>query len=141
MASAILDDPPDIATFIAHTITGGTSGLKAPLDSRIVRMNPLVSPWPMAETHEYRLPAGWSPKEFNDLSTTGMDAVQQDQIELIDKYCATWIANDAPNQAIRANSSKFDPWDPEIGFARFDKAKAAWEILFPRVDQISGSVA
>jgi hypothetical protein len=137
MASAITDDPPDIANYIAHTITGGRSGLEAPLDSRVVRMSPLVSPWPMEEEHVYRFPVGWTAQEFSALRSTTMDAVEQEQIERIDKYCATWIANNAPNQAIRENSTRFDPWDPEIGFARFDQARAAWEILFPRTDQPS----
>jgi hypothetical protein len=135
MASSITDDPPDISNFIAHTMTGGAAGLEAPLDSRIVRMSPLVSPWPQNEGHVYRLPVDWSPAEFDALCKTTMDAVQQEDIERIDRYCATWLANNAPNQAIRENSEKFDPWSPEIGFASFNKAKAAWEKLFPRVDQ------
>lgn len=35
----------DIATFLAHVMTGSGIGLnKPPADSRIVRMNPLISP-------------------------------------------------------------------------------------------------
>jgi uncharacterized protein len=41
LATAILDDPPDIATFLAHVMTGSGQGLdRPPADSRIVRMSP-----------------------------------------------------------------------------------------------------
>lgn len=130
LASAILDDPPDAATFIAHVITGGSAGMTAPVISRIVRMNPLVCPTPSNHANKFFLPAGWTYEEFVDLINTGMDAVEQTDIERIDKYAATWIASEAPNQAIRANGSKFDPWTPEIGYAKFSEAEAAWRVLF-----------
>ena len=44
LAGSILDDPPDFATFAVHALTGGAAGLPAGVESRIVRMNPLVSP-------------------------------------------------------------------------------------------------
>jgi uncharacterized protein len=44
LATAILDDPPDIASYLAHVMTGSGSGVRAPARSRIVRMNPLMSP-------------------------------------------------------------------------------------------------
>jgi hypothetical protein len=130
LAGAILDDPPDAATFIAHVVTSGKAALEPPAISRVVRMNPLVSPTPLMEEHEYRLPSGWTISEFLKLAQTDMDAVAQDDIERIDRYCATWLQGNAPNQAIRASSTKFDPWGPEIGYAKFDEAKAAWSQLF-----------
>src|SRR5208283_3024007 len=45
LATSILDDPPDIATYLAHLMTGSGMGLdRPPADSRIVRLNPLISP-------------------------------------------------------------------------------------------------
>jgi hypothetical protein len=37
----------------------------------------------------------------------------------------------APNQPIRANGITFDPSNPEIGYAKFSQAEAAWKQLFP----------
>jgi len=58
LAGAILDDPPDAATFIAHVITGGNVNLEPPVVSRVVRMSPLISPTPLAREYTYRLPRG-----------------------------------------------------------------------------------
>jgi hypothetical protein len=44
LAASILDDPPDIATFLAHVMTGAGEDVAAPADSDIVRMSPLISP-------------------------------------------------------------------------------------------------
>jgi hypothetical protein len=133
LAGAILDDPPDAATFIAHVITGGKPSPDSTIVSRIVRMSPLVSPTPMQEEYEYWLPAGWTVDDFLSLTTTGMDAVVQTDIERIDRYATSWLASEAPNQAIRANGSKFNPWAPEIGYAKFSEAESAWKELFPVV--------
>ena len=38
LATAILDDPPDIASFIAHAVTGGNTGLDPAVVSRVVRI-------------------------------------------------------------------------------------------------------
>ena len=54
LATAILDDPPDIASFIAHAVTGGNPGLDPAVVSRVVRMSPLISPLPAAG-------GGWTP--------------------------------------------------------------------------------
>lgn len=48
LATAILDDPPDIASFIAHAVTGRDPGSDPGVVSRVVRMSPLISPLPAA---------------------------------------------------------------------------------------------
>ena len=130
LAMSILDDPPDAATFIAHTITGGSIGLTAPTISRIVRMNPLISPL-VSATGDLVPPQGWSLAQFLYLSNLDMDAVQQNDVLYIDSFCATWLADLAPNQPIRPNGNTFDPSTPEVGYARFSQARAAWAQLFP----------
>jgi hypothetical protein len=42
LAAAILDDPPDAASFIVHTITGGSCGMTAPGVSRVVHSRPAL---------------------------------------------------------------------------------------------------
>ena len=129
LATSIVDDPPDAATFIAHMVTGAGTGVAAPAVSRVVRMNPLVSPLPGAGGTLVP-PAGWSVAQLNYLSNMGFDAVAQNDVAYIDSYCTAWLAGLAPNQPIRPKGSAFDPWNPEIGYARFSDAMAAWGVLF-----------
>jgi hypothetical protein len=42
-----------------------------------------------------------------------------------------WLVDKAPNQPIRMRGGTFDPQNPEIGYAKFSEAKAAWRALFP----------
>jgi len=130
LATAILDDPPDAATFIAHAMTGGNAALQPPIVSRVVRMSPLISPLPAAGGG-WIPPAGWSVAQFQYLCNIDMDAVVQNDVTYIDDYCGYWLADQAPNQPIRMNGTVFDPSTPEIGYAKFSEAKAAWQSLFP----------
>lgn len=125
LAGAITDDPPDAATFIAHVVTGGPTGMTAPAVSRVVRMSPLISPLRVAGGG-WRAPDDWSPAQFDYLCGIGMDALTANDIAYIDDYCQAWLDDRAPNQPIRPNGSEFDPETPEIGYAWFTKAHAAW---------------
>jgi hypothetical protein len=79
-------------------------------------------------------PAGWPVAQFQYLCNIDMDAVMQFDITYIEDYCFAWLQDRVPNQPIRANGKKFDPWSPEIGYAKFGEALAAWHELFPLVD-------
>ncbi len=138
LASSILDDPPDAATFIAHAMTGGNAGLQPPVLSRIVRMSPLISPLPVAGD-TWMPPAGWSVAQFQYLCNIDMDAVVQSDVAYIDDYCTAWLGDRAPNQPIRMNGAVFDPQQPEIGYATFSQALAAWRALFPPVGAAPGA--
>lgn len=133
LATAILDDPPDAATYIAHAITGGNAGLQPPVVSRIVRMSPLISPVPTA-AGGWKTPAEMSVAAFQHLCNIDMDALVPFDITYIYQYCTNWLGDWAPNQPIRANGKTFDPQNPEIGYAKFSEALAAWRVLFPLVD-------
>jgi len=74
LATAILDDPPDAATFIAHATTGANAGLQPPVISRVVRMSPLMSPLP-AQAAGWMPPSGWTVAQFQYLCNIDMDAV------------------------------------------------------------------
>ena len=130
LATAIVDDPPDAATFIAHAMTGGGVAVPKPAISRVVKMSPLISPLPAAG-NSWVTPAGWSVAQFQYLCGIDMDAIVQTDVDYIDTYCTSWLKDDAPNQPIRANGTTFDPWNPEIGYSKFSQAKAAWKVLFP----------
>jgi hypothetical protein len=121
MAGSIVDDPPDAATFVAHVMTGGSPGLPAPVDSRIVRMNPLVSPIIGADGG-YSLPDGLDEDAFNTLANLAMDAVEQADVLAIQSFTSLWLQDKVSNQPIRMDASL----KPELGPGLHSQAKAAW---------------
>jgi hypothetical protein len=76
LATAIIDEPPDIATFLAHVMTGSGIGLNDLADSRIVRMNPLISPVKDA-TGAWSAPAGMTAGQFDYLAHLDIDAIEE----------------------------------------------------------------
>jgi len=124
LATSILDDPPDIATFLAHVMTGGGAGVIAPADSRIVRLSPLVSP--INVSGEWQVPGGWSPEKFAYLADLDMDIVGQEPVDTLTGYAQLWIDDKAPNQPIRRNGATLNA---ELGFSLFSEAVAAWQAI------------
>lgn len=131
LATAIVDDPPDAATFISHAITGGNAvGLPPGVVSRVVRMSPLICPV-QATNGGWRAPGNWPAATFQYLCNIDMDALTEFDVTYISNYCSIWHDDLAPNQPIRMRMNPFDPWNPEIGYARYSEAKSAWVHLFP----------
>jgi len=125
LASSILDDPPDIASFLAHVMTGSGTGLNNPVaDSRIVRMNPLISPVRTAGV--WSAPGSMSAAQFTYLANLDMDAVQQAEVDAISRYADLWLQGQAPNQPIRMDG---DTLTPELGQATYQGAAAAWRTI------------
>jgi hypothetical protein len=127
LAGAIIDDPPDIASFLAHVMTGSAPppNVSAPADSRIVRMNPLISP-KREDDGKLVAPGGMPEEKFTDLVKLGIDAVKQSEVDAISAYAKLWLDSDAPNQPIRMNA---DTLTRELGQSIFDAASAAWEAI------------
>lgn len=126
LATAILDDPPDFATFAVHTLTGGGAGLPAGVESRVVRMNPMISPEPAGAT--WTAPTGWTAAQFAYLCGLGSDAVSASDFAYVDDWCSLWIGGVARNQPIRLNGQTLKS---EIGYDSFQQALAAWNTLAP----------
>lgn len=124
LAGAIVDDPPDAATFIAHVMAGGSPGLPAPADSRIVRMSPMVAPMGTA-AGGWTLPEGLDEAAFNNLATLAMDAVAQDQVLAIQNLASLWIQDKIRNQPIRPNADL----GPVLGQGFYSQAKTAWNAV------------
>ncbi len=125
LATSILDDPPDIATFLAHVMTGGGIGLnRPPARSRIIRMNPLISP--VNNAGAWKAPGSMSAAQFTYLAKLDMDAVQQAQVDAISNYADLWVQSVAPNQPIRMNG---DTLVTELGQSFFQDAVAAWNAI------------
>jgi hypothetical protein len=128
LATSILDDPPDIATFLAHVMTGSGVAAVAPAVSNIVRMNPLISP--MGGPGNWRPPgpaaAPMSSAQFTYLLRLDMDAVEQPQVNAISNFADLWLKGQVSNQPIRMNG---DTLQPELGYQSFQEAATAWRTL------------
>lgn len=122
LAGSILDDPPDLATFVAHVLTGGGVGAPAPADSRIVRMNPLVSPMRNAFGH-WIAPDGLTLAQFQALAKLPMDALEQSEVLTIASYADHWLNDQTYNQPVRMDADNFIC---ELGQMSYSAAKAAW---------------
>jgi hypothetical protein len=131
MASSILDDPPDAATFHAHIMLGGPlpqSTADIPAASPIVRMNPLIQPLRGPDEVPWLLPEGLDRPGFVSLCNIPMDATDPNDIKQIQNLANLWFANAVPNQPIRANATTLQA---EIGHGRHQLAKAAALSAFP----------
>ena len=125
IAGSILADPPDAATFIAHVMVEGGKGVNASL-SRIVRMNPLVSPkWDQA-TKQWISPNGLTAAQFNYLVVLDMDAIEDHQVDAIKQFADLWIAGNVTNQPIRMDSKTLAC---ELGYETYGAAKRAWNAI------------
>ena len=135
MASSILDDPPDAASFVAHVVLGGRT-LYAPgappIPSPIVRLNPLIQPVRSGPDAPWAYPSGITADQFGKLKDLQLDAVEPDEVALVDTLCSAWMNDAAPNQPIRADRALA----VEIGDARYsDALAAARDILRPPAQQ------
>jgi hypothetical protein len=124
MASSILDDPPDAASFLAHVMTLG-GALPAPAVSRIVRMNPVVAP--VEIDGQLRPPGSMTVAQFQYLCNLGMDALTQTEVNAISTYAELWLSGQAPNQLIHTDGGT--PLPMTIGYGSFSAALAAWEAI------------
>ena len=121
LATTILDDPPDFATFVTHVMTGGEDGLPKGVQSRVVRMNPLISPLSTAEG--WAAPPGWTPAQFKYLRDLDVDAIQPADVAYIDDWCSLWLAGQVRNQPIRMDGQTFEG---ESAYGEFQQAREAW---------------
>ncbi len=128
LSSSILDDPPDMATFIAHVMTGSGVAVKGTgvADSQIVRMNPLVSPMWDANTNQWNAPGGLTLAQFQALAALDMDAIDQHDVETIADYADRWLDDKVSNQPIRMDGDKLKC---EVGQGTFSAALAAWNAI------------
>jgi len=124
LATSILDDPPDMASFIAHVMLGANAGVKAPAQSRVVRMNPLISP--IGEAGSWTSPEGMTAAQFIYLSKLPMDAIEPVQVNAIAAFADLWLQNHVRNQPIRING---DTLECELGYESFADAAAAWAAI------------
>jgi hypothetical protein len=128
LAGSILDDPPDVASFHAHVMTGGPQGLPPGAISRIVRMSPMVSPVPDG-AGGWIPPANWSVEQLTHLAGIDLTALNQIDVEYIADYADYWLAGgpDSPlNQPIRMDA---DTLTSKLGPMSFQGALDQWNLI------------
>lgn len=125
LSKTIVDDPPDAATFISHVAMGqplsSTDG--KPPRGNLVRLNPLIQP--VKSNGAWVLPQGLNEEEFEKLAKMDMDAVDQDDVDLIVKFCGLWLEDKVPNQPIRSGQD----FQCDIGHPLFSAAVSHWNSL------------
>jgi hypothetical protein len=125
LAGAITDDPPDVASFLAHVMTGGGQGLPALGMSRIVRLNPMVSPVSDG-AGGWKPPGDWTPEKLKYLASIDLTALDEADVQLIAAYADLWLAGHAPNQPLRMDA---DTLTSKLGPTTFQDALAAWNAM------------
>ncbi|MBV8615625.1 MAG: patatin-like phospholipase family protein [Acetobacteraceae bacterium] len=123
LATAIVDDPPDVASFHAHVaLRGALPGPgPQPTASPVVRLNALIQP--VGAENDWRVPPGLTPRDFSDLLKLPVDAIEQHSVELIVKLGQAWISDQVLNQPVRTNRQTLGC---EIGYRHFSEGLAAW---------------
>jgi patatin-like phospholipase/acyl hydrolase len=131
IAGSIIDDPPDAASFEAHVALDQRLPKNAQDvvdDGNIVRMNPMIQPIYNDKTGQWQCPSDFTLDDFQTLANIPMDAVKQDDVNMIVNFCEAWIGGAFVNQPIRMN---WDNFAVEIGQRFFSDAMAAWRKLQP----------
>jgi len=123
-ASCILDDPPDSATFSTHIILASARGADPTQEAGVVRLSAMVRP--VLEAGAWKLPPGLTAADFQALQKLEMDAVKDEEVALIARLGAAWIAGTVPNQPIRMRS---DNLASSLGEEIYGKAVARWRTL------------
>jgi hypothetical protein len=127
MAKSIISEPPDAANYMAHIFLGG--GAVSNSEPRIIRLNPLVQPQlsTVDNIDKWIIPKGIlienEKDDFIKLIDLDMDAINNEEVERIQKLGNWWINGIVVNQSIRAKS--FD-LSCDIGHATFLKGKMDW---------------
>ena len=120
----ITDDPPDMATFTAHTMLTSARTNDITKEGPVVRLNPVVRP--VLINGVWQIPPHLDPNQFHKLTQLDMDAVKQADVELIMALGASWMADGARNQPIRMRS---DNLSSSLGSDIYSEAKKRWSII------------
>ncbi|TNE38149.1 MAG: hypothetical protein EP347_06615 [Alphaproteobacteria bacterium] len=116
MATSILADPPDIASYTAHVMLHGS----VPGDNKtkiwpVVRLNPMIAPIVKGQDAAIKLsappglgnPTSTDPqknlKAFERLIKIGMDATEPHDVTRINRLTDAWHNNTVRNQPVIAN--------------------------------------
>jgi hypothetical protein len=125
-AACITDDPPDMATFAAHVLLAAACRNDPTKVGSIVRLSPVVRP--VLHQGEWKAPPLVG-GDFSALTNLRMDAVEQDQVELIAKLGNSWLRDGVCNQPIRM---KPEDLSSSLGEEAYSEAIARWRTISAR---------
>jgi hypothetical protein len=121
MAMSVVDDPPDAASYVAHRVLRGARRLDDP--DPVVRLSPSVQPRLTAAGWE---PSGMDEEMYRRLADLDMDAVEQEDVDLLKDLGELWLADAVANQPIRYNARTLEC---DIGQRTFSAGVVAWRQL------------
>ena len=128
LAKAVVGDPPDHASFVAHMLLSRTlplAGDSRPFtNSPIVRMNPLIAPMPNPDGNPngWIWPLGLRTPEQQKIIDLDMAAVTHSDFAMVEQLTVDWIAGRIRNQPIRMGSDLAC----DMGDETFSNAMARW---------------
>ncbi len=131
LAAAVIGDPPDHASFVAHMMLTNAlppSGAPRPShNSPIVRMNPMIAPMPNSNpgAGTWTWPAGLATPEQRKIIDLDMAAVNKDDFVRVQNLASAWINGDVRNQPIRMGGDLAC----DIGDDKFDEASDRWNAI------------
>ena len=138
LATSIVENPPDVATYVAfhmlgHKLPPRSAALDDPVRSvmRIIRLNPLIQPtvnhYIKTTPLTFDVPAADSPREsempasdFRRLMSLELDAVSKSDVDLIHRFGRLWLDDLVHNQPILAGPTKLEC---ELGQRWFGQAR------------------
>lgn len=131
LASSILSDPPDAASYAAFCVMHPHQSD----DIRLVRMNPLIQPI-KNDNNEWVIPDGLSDSlndidgydAFKRLVALEMDAIEQKDVVLIDRLASAWIDGKVLNQSIQSGDQSTG-FNCRIGHRFFQDARQRAVVL------------
>jgi hypothetical protein len=131
LSQAILDDPPDSATFEAWVMLGNpvppphqqlrAHELRQMTPATLIRLNPLVRP--IQNGAQWAPPPGLTPKEFYRLTRINLDAPRAYHVTLLKKFGELWLEGKVENQPIKENHYTMAT---HIGHDTFQDALSEW---------------
>ena len=140
LASAVVGAPPDAASFVAFTALNPGAVFRhveggAPLNPNFIRANPSIQPELVGD--EWRIPARFEQHAslanrsamMGDLRNLELDAVKPKDVGLVVKVCDAWLADELPNQPIRASNTL----QCLVGQDRFSQVETQFRAVFPAV--------
>lgn len=128
LSKAIIGDPPDHASFIAHMMLCNqlptTDGPRN--NSPVVRMNPMIAPLPNLEGGAAWLwPEGLQTDEQKKIITLDMAAIKPEDFKHVQQLASNWISGKIRNQPIRMGNNLAC----DLGDETFASAMARWNAI------------